>query len=89
MPTAADVELQQAREHVYDARWIRHRDQALVLLACVVVLVLVLAALFAGGVMIAGAAVGSPAWVLGTVGVLRVLPRGATSQDDGRDARPG
>jgi hypothetical protein len=77
MFSADDAELQRAREAVYDARWDRHRDQALVALTAVVVLALLAFALLSHNVLFVGAALGTPA---GGPAVLRAFRRALPRQ---------
>lgn len=91
MATAAEVRVQQARETVYDTRWARHRDQALVVITAVVILALVGATVLTGNPMFAALALGAPGIAatfravqnhLATSATLRPLDAGGTDAEE-------
>jgi hypothetical protein len=78
MATAADAHVQHAREAVYDVRWTRHRDQALIAITVVVILALVGATLITSNMMFAALAFGAPG-VAATLRAVRTLLPASTS----------
>jgi hypothetical protein len=84
MATSTDARLQRAREAVYDARWERHRDQALVALTAVVILVLLAAALVTVNPLFAAPVLTAPLAVPATLRRISRGPRPSLSSDVSR-----